>query len=214
MSNTTVFTHAVPPGTNQITVTGLWYDLKAVGNHVNDPTPDFLLGGDGGLSTYEFKIDGASLGAFSSTGSARVYVPVTSPLADGDHVVEWTELTPNAGANTGQVPFVLDTKIPKHPSITGIERIGLSNNWTVWGMTSPNARVVQVRDRRNGALLGGALADVTGFYASGCTIQAGEKVTDRVQAVCFDDWGNLSKPSPAWTLPKTGHSGTIPPGWS
>src|SRR5947207_16019056 len=44
--------------------------------------PSFLLSGDGGLSSYQISIDGASIGTWRSDGYGNVCIYDTLPLAD------------------------------------------------------------------------------------------------------------------------------------
>src|SRR4051812_37302392 len=58
-------------------------------------TPDFLLWGDGGLSSYNAFIDGAPIGTFNSDGFANVCITTSVPLSDGPHVLTANELAPH-----------------------------------------------------------------------------------------------------------------------
>ena len=92
-------------------------------------TPSFFIAGDGGLSTYQAFIDGASIGTFASDGFANVCIYDTIPLADGPHVADRaTSSRPHASLTVTPFNFSVDTVPPAQPStpvISGFSDSGL-----------------------------------------------------------------------------------------
>src|SRR5262249_45489387 len=79
-------------------------------------TPQFLLWGDGGASSYQMFIDGTSIGTFTSDGWGNVCVVATVPLADGPHTLTGNELAPHNTYTVTPLSFSVDTKPPATPS--------------------------------------------------------------------------------------------------
>lgn len=167
---------------------------------IGDSTPEFTLGGDGGLAKYAVAIDGNEIGEFDSDSWGNVHIQAPH-LIDGKHTITWRELAPHADQNNGSYDFTVDTKAPSHPTITSIsKRPGANKLYDVYGHTAYGARLpVQIMDHKLGALIGGAMSDDEGqFFAAVIPWN----ITHRVHAVALDSAGNRSKPSPAKSLPK------------
>ena len=81
-----------------------------------DPTPSFLLWGDGGLSSYNIFIDGAFIGKFNSDGFANVCITTMTRLVDGPHTLTGNELAPHNTYTVTPFNFSVDTVPPAPPT--------------------------------------------------------------------------------------------------
>src|SRR5262245_61070680 len=79
-------------------------------------TPQFLLWGDGGASSYQMFIDGTSIGTFSSDGWGNVCVYTTVPISDGPHTLTGNELSPHNTYTVTPLSFSVDTVPPSTPT--------------------------------------------------------------------------------------------------
>ena len=160
-------------------------------------TPDFLLWGDGGLSSYAAFIDGAPIGTFNSDGFANVCITTSVPLADGPHLLTANELRPNSTFTSVPFNFSVDTSPPAQPStpvISSFSDSGLLGdhitrfrgvNFT--GFADPN---VSIQLYSGVTLLGGALANTSGAWSATTSQLADGNYI--VTAGAFDQAGNKS----------------------
>jgi hypothetical protein len=160
-------------------------------------TPSFLLWGDGGLSSYQIFIDGASIGTFASDGFANVCITASVPLANGPHVLTGNELAPHNTYTVTPFSFSVDTVPPAQPStpvISGYSDSGLLGdhitkyrNVNFTGFSDPNVAI----QLYNGiSLLGGAKADASGHWSATTSTLSDGSYT--ITAAAFDDAGNKS----------------------
>lgn len=170
-----------------------------------DPTPTFLISGDGGASVYTAAIDGHALsGQFTSDGYGNVCVTTTTPLTDGDHLLTAHEVRPNPQDLT-PFAFSVDTVIPATPSTPELSAYSDSppvgdgttkyRNINFHGTSDPGVSI-QLYSGPTG--LAGALADAQGNWsATTSTLADG---TYNIAAAAFDQAGNKSKLSGTTTI--------------
>src|SRR5262249_6758860 len=157
-------------------------------------TPTFMLQGDGGMSSYAIAIDGKAVGTFNSASDALVCIRLSTPLADGPHMVTGTELAPRDGS--AELAFSIDTTVPSAPTrprlspTTDSGRIGdgvtTYGSIRLTGKAGPN-QPLQIM--RNGVTtVGGAKTGPTGRWTvTTVPIPPG---TYSLTAITFDPPGN------------------------
>ena len=181
-----------------------------------DPTPSFLLWGDGGLSSYNIFIDGAFIGKFNSDGFANVCITTTTRLVDGPHTLTGNELAPHNTYTVTPFNFSVDTVPPAPPTrpvISGFSDSGIQGdsitkyrgaNFT--GTSDPN---VSIQLYSGVVGVGGAKADATGHWSVTTTQLADGNYT--ITAVALDAAGNRSSLSMSVTLTIDGTPPGAPP---
>src|ERR1051326_5705446 len=84
----------------------------------NKSKPTFILAADGGAAKYRVFLDGVDLGDMTGDNFSPPTLKITAPtpLADGPHVIEAIELTPNPTKAVTPFSFVIDTAPPSKPT--------------------------------------------------------------------------------------------------
>src|SRR4051794_1004452 len=166
-------------------------------------TPTFWLQGDGGLSSYEIFVDGLDIGRFNSDGLANVCITTATPLNDGPHTLTGVELAPHATFVVTPFAFSVDTVPPLPPtppvvssySDSGVLGDGITK-YNRPNFTGTADALVSVQLYNNGVTgVGGAKADVTGFWSATTTTLADGFYS--ISAIALDGAGNKSPPSRA-----------------
>ncbi len=170
---------------------------------VSDPT--VLLWGDGGASVYTATVDGKALpDTFTSDGYGNVCINMEG-LADGDHVLQPTEIRPNPGKPCPAFHFTIDTHVPAAPSMPELvtwkdsapvgDHITMFNNPTFTGTAEPGNNV-QIFSGPTG--VAGGLTDSAGSYlASANPLRDGAY---QFVAKQISRSGIVSPPSEAYSL--------------
>ena len=169
-------------------------------------TPSFLLFGDGSKASYAVKIDGASIGTFSSDMFANVCIQDTTTLAQGAHTLTASELAPTPSNSVTPFKFSVDTVAPSPPSMPALasysdsgvvgDNLTKFNNPALVGTAPLGASVIAYDAGAPG--VGGAIVDSTGHWTIRTIPLANG--THPISVRAEDEAGNLSSATGALQL--------------
>ncbi|MEU6134591.1 Ig-like domain-containing protein [Nocardioides sp. NPDC047086] len=166
----------------------------ADGDVIDDSTPTITGTGESG-ATVEVSIDGEVVGEATVSPEGTWELPLTDPLADGEHTVTATQTDEagNVSEPSAPVTFTVDTTAPDAPVITSPTDGSTTSDTTptITGTGEPGATVEVTID---GQVVGEATVDADGNWELPLTdpLADGEHTVTATQT---DQAGNVSDPS-------------------